>query len=117
MVGAISFVFAIPNMRLAVAVLYDSRSFFINAANMMAIMLVDSLYLGRDMESVIGQLDKIILLSEHCVARYIVEIWRYKRALLTDYERGLASAHRFWQCMRRYALVKGIFLRDSAGRY
>jgi len=120
MVGATSSVFVIPNMRLAVVVLCDSRSFFIDAANMMAIMLADSLYSGRTVESVMGQLEKISLLSEHCAARYMVEVGRYERALLIDYERGFASAHRYRQCMGRYSLVEGICLEilpDNTGTH
>lgn len=107
MVGATSAVIVIPNMRLAVVCLCSARSFLVDAANMMTIMLADSLYSGRSKEGVFSQLDKVDSLSHYCATQYLVEVSKYETALLTDYERGLAPTQMYRQCMGTYTLTEG----------
>ncbi|GAB1319521.1 hypothetical protein MFIFM68171_09731 [Madurella fahalii] len=94
MVGATSFVFIIPALGLAVVVLCSARSF-----------LVD--------EGVEILLEKVHVNSEHCAARYMVEVEIYRREF-KNYESQFAAVDLYGKCIGKYAFTENIFLEIVA---
>jgi len=113
MVGATSFVFVIPDMRLAVVVLCNARSFYLDGANIIGLTIADCLYRGRSETDVDSYLEKVRVLGTHSAARYMTEVGKYERILSSEYGQ-LATARAFGHLAGKYTLSRGIFLEVAA---
>jgi len=87
MVGATSCVISIPTRGLTVVALCDTRNFYVDVPNLMAVMLADSLWSGRSKEEVLIHLKNLHSLSNRCFVR---RIWAHQVSLFVSRSRDIA---------------------------
>jgi len=111
MVGATSFCFLVPEQRIAVVVLCNTRGFLVDTANLACMLLADRLY-QRDIQvqekSGLGiRWNEVKLVAKHIAASYIWALNQYEHTLLENYPEP-ANAEKYQGCIGTYKLCDGI---------
>jgi CubicO group peptidase (beta-lactamase class C family) len=113
MVGATSFAFAVPSMRLAVVGLCNARGFHFDIVNTMVLTLAECLYSMYGKADVETRLRNARLMGDHCAARYLFEAGEYEKGF-ENYEKEFASVSTYEDLIGKYHFTEDIFLEIVA---